>query len=40
MCYTRRKFEGGVVALRKSVETNFLTPNGQSRNLNMYGLDT
>ena len=37
MCYTRRKIEGGVGALRESVDTNFLKPNGQSRNLNIYG---
>ena len=36
MCYTRRKIEGGVVALRESDNTNFLKPNGQSRNLNIY----
>ena len=36
MCYTRRKIEGGVVALRESDDTNFLKPNGQSRNLNVY----
>ena len=37
MRYTRRKPEGGVGALRKSDDTNFLKPNGQSRNLNVYG---
>ena len=37
MCYTRRKIEGDVVALRESDDTNFLKPNGQSRNLNIYG---
>ena len=37
MCYTRRKIEGGVGALRESVDTNFLKPKGQSRNLNIYG---
>ena len=36
MCCTRHKFEGGVVALRESDDTNFLKPNGQSRNLNVY----
>ena len=36
MCYTRRKIEGGVVALRESDDTNFLKPNGQSRNLYIY----
>ena len=30
MRYTRRKFEGGVGALRESDDTNFLKPNGQS----------
>ena len=38
MCYTRRKIEGGVGALRESVDTNFLKPNSQSRNLNIYGI--
>ena len=38
MCYARRKIEGGVGALRESVDTNFLKPNGQSRNLNVYGI--
>ena len=37
MCYTRRKIEGGVGALRESDDTNFWKPNGQSRNLNIYG---
>ena len=37
MCYTRRKIEGGVGALRESDDTNFLKPNGQSRILNIYG---
>ena len=36
MCYTRRKIEGGVDALRESDDTNFLKPYGQSRNLNVY----
>ena len=36
MCYTRRKIEGGVGALRESDDSNFLKPNGQSRNLNVY----
>ena len=40
MYYTRRKNEGGVGALRESDDTNFLKPNGQSRNLNVYGLYT
>ena len=39
MCYTRRKLEGGVAALRVSDDTNFLKPNGQSRNLNIYGVN-
>ena len=39
MCYTRRKIEGGVGALEESDDTNFLKPNGQSRNLNIYGPD-
>ena len=38
MCYTRRKIEGGVGALRESDDANFLKPNGQSRNLHVYGL--
>ena len=33
MCYTQRKIEGGVGALRKSDDTNFLKPNGQSKTL-------
>ena len=37
MCYTQRKIEDGVGALRESDDTNFLKPNGQSRNLNIYG---
>ena len=37
MCYTRRKIQGGVGALREFDDTNFLKPNGQSRNLNVYG---
>ena len=37
MCYTRRKIEGGVGVLRESGDTNFLKPNGQSRNLHIYG---
>ena len=40
MCYARRKIEGGDGALRESDYTNFLKPNGQSRNLNIYGLYT
>ena len=40
MCYTRRKIQGGVGALRESDDTNFLKPNGQSRNLNVYGKDS
>ena len=36
MCYMRRKIEGGVDALREFDDTNFLKPNGQSRNLNIY----
>ena len=39
MCYTRRKIEGGVGALPESDDTNFLKPNGQSRNLNVYAQD-
>ena len=38
MCYTRRKIEGGVFTLRECDDTNFLKPNGQSRNLNIYCL--
>ena len=37
MCYTRRKLEGGVGALREFDDANFLKPNGQSRNLHVYG---
>ena len=40
MCYTRRKIEGGVGALRESDDANFLKPNGQSRNLNIYVFDS
>ena len=48
MRYTLRKIEGGAGALRESDrgvrvsltpwsdDTNFLKPNGQSRNLNIY----
>ena len=40
MCYnTWRKIQGGVGALRESDDTNFLKPNGQSENLNVYGYD-
>ena len=39
MCYTQRKIEGGVGALRESDDANFLKPNGRSRNLNVYGLN-
>ena len=39
MRYTRRKIEGGVGALRESDDTNFLKPNGQSRNLDIYEQD-
>ena len=39
MCYTGSKIEGGVGELRKSDDTSFLKPNGQSRNLNFYGED-
>ena len=39
MCYTRRKIEGGVFTLRECDDTNFLKPNGQSRNLNIYGIN-
>ena len=38
MCYTQRKIEGGVGALRDADDTKFLKPNGQSRNLNIYGI--
>ena len=37
MCYTQRKIEGGVGALQEPDDTNFLKPNGQSRNLHIYG---
>ena len=40
MCYTRRKLQGGVGALRESGDINFLKPNDQSRNLNVYGICT
>ena len=36
MCYTRRNIEGDVGALRESDDTNFLNPNVQSKNLNIY----
>ena len=36
MCYTRRRIEGGVGVLREPNNTNFLKPNGQSRNLHIY----
>ena len=32
----QRKLKGGVGALWESDDTNFLKPNGQSRNLNIY----
>ena len=35
----RRKIEGGVGALRESDDTNYLKPNGQSRNLDIYAID-
>ena len=38
MCYTQRKIEGGAGALREYDDANFLKPNGQSRNLHVYGL--
>ena len=38
MCYTRRKIQGGAGALQESYDTNFLKPNGKSRNLNINGL--
>ena len=38
MCYTRRKIEGVVGALRESDDINFLKPSGQSRNLNVYAI--
>ena len=34
----RHKIEGGVGALRESDDTNFVKPNGQSRDLNIYGI--
>ena len=34
---TQRKIEGGVGALREFDDANFLKPNGQSRDLNVYG---
>ena len=37
MCYTRRKIEGDVGALRESDDTNFLKHNGKSRNIKVYG---
>ena len=40
MCHTRRKIEGGVGELRESDDSNFLKPNGQSRNLNIYEYNT
>ena len=40
MCYARRKIEGGDVALRESDDSNFLKPNGQSRNLNIYAISS
>ena len=36
MCYTLPKIEGGIGALRECDDTNFVKPNGQSRNLNIY----
>ena len=36
MRYTQRNILGGVGALRESDDTNFMKPNGQSRNLNIY----
>ena len=36
---TQRKIEGGVGALREPDDTNFLKPNGQSRNLHIYAAD-
>ena len=35
--YTRQ-IEIGVVARRESDDSNFLKPNGKSRNLNIYGI--
>ena len=40
MCYTRRKVEDGVEALREYDDTNFLKPKCQSRNLNVYAQNT
>ena len=40
MCYTRRKIEGGVEELRENDDTKVLKPNGRSRNLNIYELNT
>ena len=37
MCYTRHKIEGGIGALRESDDSNFLKPNGLSRNHHIYG---
>ena len=39
MCYTQRKIEGVVGALRSCDDTEFLKPNGQSRNLNVYDVN-
>ena len=39
MWNTQRKIQGGVGALRESDATNFLKPNGQSRNLNVNASD-
>ena len=36
LCTTQ--FEDGVGALQEYVDTNFLKPNGQCRNLNVYGV--
>ena len=38
MCYMRRKIEGAIGAMRESDDTNFLKPDGQSRNLYVYGI--
>ena len=38
MRYMRRKIHGGVGVLREFDGINFLKHNGQSRNLNVYGL--
>ena len=40
MCYAQRNILGGVGALRESDDTNFLKPNGQSRNLNVNECNT